>query len=514
MSVSSGHLFSATDIDKAFPGVQALSRVSFSLRAGEIHALVGENGAGKSTLTKIMGGVEIADGGEMQLLDHSYAPSSRGDAEAHGVRMIMQELNLIGNLTVAENILLERMPRRLGFIRYKQLCQAASEAMAQIGLHGVDPAMPVNRLGTGQQQMVEIAAGLSRSFRVLILDEPTASLTDSEVDLLFTQLERLRREGVGIVYISHRLDEVLRISDRITVLRDGAVVAVETATEINTDGLIRQMVGRNLAQIQFDPPGEPGPVALRVEGLRRGAKVRDVSFEARHGEILGVAGLMGSGRTETMRAIFGADRPEEGAVYLRGSNTPARIRQPRDAVRQGLALLTEDRKEQGLFLALPVRVNISITRLRELCRAGWIKLAEERDVAQRHVDSLRIRCSSTEQIAVQLSGGNQQKLVIAKWLYRNCDILIFDEPTRGIDVGAKFEVYRMLNELARNGEAIIFVTSGLDELMAVCDRILVMSGGKAAGEFDRRAMDEERIMAAAFSEHGAMRMRNREQRLS
>ncbi len=501
MSSSGAPLLTAKRIDKAFPGVQALSQVDFDLRSGEIHALVGENGAGKSTLTKIVGGVESPDGGQMQLLGRPYAPKARHDAESQGVRMIMQELNLIGNLTVAENILFERMPRRLGFIQYKRLDHAAKEAMAGIGLHGVAPSVPVNLLGTAQQQMVEIAAGLSRSFRVLILDEPTASLTDSEVELLFTQLERLRREGVGIVYISHRLDEVLRISDRITVLRDGAVVAVEAASEIDADGLIRQMAGCDVAQSAPEPPPEPGGVALRVEGLRCGAKVQDISFEARYGEILGVAGLIGSGRTETMRAVFGADRPEAGAVYLDGSTRPARIRRPADAVRQGVALLTEDRKELGLFLPLPLRVNTTITRLRELCRAGWIKLSEERDVAQRYVDSLRIRCSSIEQLAVQLSGGNQQKVVIAKWLYRNCDILIFDEPTRGIDVGAKFEIYRMLNDLARDGKAIVFVSSDLYELMAVCGRILVMSAGKVAGEFSRDNMDRERIMAAAFSGH-------------
>jgi ribose transport system ATP-binding protein len=501
MSTGGDTLFSATGIDRAFPGVQALSQVDFDLRAGEVHALVGENGAGKSTLTRIIAGVEVSDAGQMFLMGRPYGPRSRIDAESRGVRMVMQELNLIGNLTVAENIFIERLPSRWGFIRYTSLHQAAREAMEKVGLADLDPATPVRALGVGRQQMVEIAAGLSRRCRILALDEPTASLTDSEVELLFTQIRRLKAEGVGIIYISHRIEEVLSIADRVTVLRDGKVVGTHAAKDVDPDTVIRMMVGRDLGHECLAPGGPRGALALRVVGLHRGDRVRDVSFEAYRGEILGVAGLMGAGRTETMRAIFGADPPEGGTIYLHGSNEPARIRKPSDAVRQGIALLTEDRKEQGLFLSLAVRANVSITRLRCLSRLGWIDSPAERQVARQYVDSLGIKCWSVEQAAGQLSGGNQQKVVIAKWLFRDCDILIFDEPTRGIDVGAKFEIYRMLGELARKGKAILFVSSDLKELMAVCSRILVLSAGRVAGAFARGQWTEEAIMATAFSEH-------------
>jgi ribose transport system ATP-binding protein len=490
MNSTADALLVATGITKAFPGVQALRQVDFDLRAGEVHALVGENGAGKSTLTRILAGVESPDAGRMILGGQAYEPRSRTDAEARGVRMVMQELNLVGNLTVAENIFIERLPNRLGFINYRKLNESARQAMAKVGLGDIDPSTPVKSLGVGRQQMVEIAAGLSRRCRVLVLDEPTASLTDSEVELLFAQIRRLQAEGVGIIYISHRIEEVLSIADRVTVLRDGKIVGTQATKDLGPEAVIRMMVGRDLGQ---------ECLALRVAGLTRGQRVRDVSFEAYRGEVLGVAGLMGSGRTETMRAIFGADVPEAGAVYLDGRSEPVRIRKPSDAVRHGIALLTEDRKEQGLFLSLPVRANISITKLATLSRLGWIASSRERQMACEYADSLGIKCWSVEQLVGHLSGGNQQKVVIAKWLHRDCDILIFDEPTRGIDVGAKFEIYRMLSDLAAKGKAILFVSSDLKELLAICNRILVMSAGQVAGTFERDRWSEEAIVNAAFS---------------
>jgi ribose transport system ATP-binding protein len=501
MMTTTDRLLAATGIDKAFPGVQALSRVDFDLCGGEVHALVGENGAGKSTLTRIMAGVEVPDGGRMLLAGRPYQPKSRIDAEGWGVRMVMQELNLIGNLTVAENIFIERLPSRFGFINYTRLHRSAREAMEKVGLGDVDPATPVRALGVGRRQMVEIAAGLSHRCRILALDEPTASLTQSEVELLFAQIRGLKAEGVGIIYISHRIEEVLGIADRVTVLRDGQVVGTRATTEVDPGALIRMMVGRDVGHEGLALGGRRGALALRVAGLCRGDRVRNVSFEAYRGEILGIAGLMGSGRTETMRAIFGADRPEAGVVHLHGARQPVRLRKPSDAVRHGIALLTEDRKEQGLFLSLAVRENVSITRLGHLSRLGWIDAARERQVAQQQIDALGIKCWSPEQPAGHLSGGNQQKVVIAKWLFRDCDILIFDEPTRGIDVGAKFEIYRMLGDLAGKGKAILFVSSDLKELMAVCNRILVMSAGRVAGAFARGQWTEEAIMAAAFSEY-------------
>lgn len=494
-------ILTAAGIDKSFPGVQALAGVDFDLRAGEVHALVGENGAGKSTLACIIAGVAKQDAGDMTLRGRPYSPASRADAEKQGVRMVMQELNLIGNLTVAENIFIEKLPTKFGFVDYGKLNEGAIQIMKQVGLDDVDPGTPVRLLGVGQQQMVEIAGGLSRQCRILALDEPTASLTDTETELLFYQIKRLKADGAGVIYISHRIEEVIRIADRVTVLRDGKLVSTSPASKLSSEDIVRMMVGRDLDQVQLRHSGEAGSVALRVQELNRGDKVRDVSFEVRRCEILGIAGLMGSGRTETMRAIFGADRAESGRIYLSGEAEPARIDSPRDAVRKGIALLTEDRKEQGLLLSLAIRKNISLMRLGDVSRFGWMDESRERSVADRHAEALSIRCSSTDQLAGQLSGGNQQKVVIAKWLYRDCDVLIFDEPTKGIDVGAKFEIYGMLGDLADKGKAIIFVSSDLKELMAVCDRIIVMSAGTVTGNFTRDEWSREKIMAAALSEY-------------
>ena len=505
-------LLTASGINKSFPGVQALSDVDFDLRQGEVHALVGENGAGKSTLACIIAGVQTPDSGRMSLYGQRYQPDGRAEAEANGVRMVMQELHLIANLTVAENIFIEQLPSRFGVIDYEKLNRTASQIMKQVGLDDVEPAAPVRLLGIGQQQMVEIAAGLSQRCRILTLDEPTASLTDKEIELLFTQVRKLKANGVGIIYISHRIEEVMHIADRVTVLRDGKVISMRSTGELSIDGIIRMMVGRDLEHEHLRHTGSPGEVALRVVGLSLGDKVKNVTFEVHQGEILGVAGLMGSGRTEIMRALFGADRAEAGEIYLHGLSKPVKIREPCDAVQNGIALLTENRKEQGLFLPLPVRMNISLTRLRDVARLGWIDASKERSVAGKYIDALSVRCSSTEQTVGELSGGNQQKVVIAKWIYRDSDILIFDEPTRGIDVGAKFEIYHMLADLAERGKAIIVVSSDLKELMAICDRIMVMSAGRLAATFDRPAPDgrpqaqgskwsEEKIMSAAFSEY-------------
>jgi ribose transport system ATP-binding protein len=500
MSTPKSKIFFRTSrISKSFPGVQALSLVDFDLGEGEVHALVGENGAGKSTLVNVIAGLQSPNSGLMQLDGRTYQPGGRADAEAHGIRMVMQELHLVPNLSVAENIFIERLPSRFGFVNYSRLNHVAGQVMERVGLGDIGPDVPVRRLGVGQQQMVEIAAGLSRRCRILALDEPTASLTDREIELLFTQIRKLKAEGVGIIYISHRIEEVIEIADRVTVLRDGKSVFTGSTSDLSPGEIIFKMVGRDLEYEQLRHGTKRGTVALRVEGLTVGEKVKDVSFEVASGEILGVAGLMGSGRTEAMRAVFGADKADRGRIYLYGSNEPAEIRRPRDAVRKGIALLTEDRKEQGLLLSLAVRKNISLARMSDVSRFGWLDVSKERAVAGRYVDALSVRCSSTEQTAGELSGGNQQKVVIAKWIYRDCDILIFDEPTRGIDVGAKFEIYNMLSELAAKGKAIIFISSDLKELMAVCDRIMVMSAGKVAGTFGRGQWSREKIMSAAFS---------------
>jgi ribose transport system ATP-binding protein len=497
--MSTPRLLTITGLGKSYAG-PVLSDVAFELRAGEVHALVGENGAGKSTLAKIIAGLVRPDAGSLSLNGQPYAPRGKKDAEHRGVRMVMQELNLIGNLTVAESIFLDRLPNRLGWIDYGKLHAEAARILTHFGLGEIDPAQPVKSLGIGQQQLVEIAAGLSQRCEILILDEPTAALTAPEIERLFTEIAKLKTAGTGIIYISHRMEEIQRISDRISVLRDGRMIATRPAAEFSLDEIVRLMVGRELGEAIRRAPMAAGPTALRVEGLRRGQAVRGVSFEARQGEILGFAGLMGSGRTETMRAIFGADRAEAGEVFLRGGSRPVLIRSPRDAVRQGLAFLTENRKEEGLLLPLPIRANITLLCLRQLSRGGgWLRAAAERAEAARWGQALSVRCHSFEQRVAELSGGNQQKVMIAKWLFRNCDILIFDEPTRGIDVGAKFEIYRLLADLADQGKAVLVVSSDLKELLALCDRIAVMSAGRIAATFRRGEWTQDNLMAAALS---------------
>jgi ribose transport system ATP-binding protein len=479
-----------------------LREAALDLRSGEIHALVGENGAGKSTLCRILAGLTPADTGEIRLDGAPFAPRSRKAAEARGIHMVLQELNLIPTLTVAENIFFDELPRRWGWIDYPRLNAAAAEALGRLGLDELDPTCPVARLGIGQQQMVEIAAGLRRECRLLILDEPTAALTGREIERLFAQVRAFRARGGAVLYISHRLEEIQQLADRVTVLRDGEVVATRPAAEVSADELVRLMVGRELPEFLGSRERQPGPVRLAVRDLWAGERVRGVSFEARAGEILGFAGLMGAGRTETLRAVFGADRPERGRIFLRGGAAPARIRSPRDAVRAGIAFVTEDRKAEGLLLPQPVRANLTLPSLRRWAGAlGTLAPRREAREAARWIEQLRIRCHSGEQPVVELSGGNQQKVVMGKWLLRDADVFLFDEPTRGIDVGAKFEIYRLLDELALRGKAVIVVSSDLKELTAISDRIVVMSAGRVAATFRRGEWTEDRIMSAAFSGH-------------
>ncbi len=491
-------LLTTSGLRKSYSAV-VLDGVDFELRAGEVHALVGENGAGKSTLAKILCGLVSPDAGTMSIRGEPHAPRTKREAEHRGVRMVMQELNLIPTLTAAENIFLERLPHRLGLVDYPRLHAESRPLMDRVGLRAVAPDTPVRSLGIGQQQLVEIAAGLARCCDLLILDEPTAALTHAETELLFEQIAGLKAGGTAILYISHRMEELKRISDRITVLRDGKLIATRPTAEFPVDRIVRLMVGRDLGDLKEAARRHRGPLALRASGLSRSDVVKDVGFEAYRGEILGFAGLMGSGRTETMRLVFGADRPDGGRLYLHGSDRPARIRSPRDAVRRGIALLTEDRKAQGLLLPLSIRVNATLARMRDLLRFGIVRDAMERHTADDLMKRLAVRCLDADQPVNQLSGGNQQKVVIARWLYRDCEILIFDEPTRGIDVGAKFEIYALLDALAAKGKAIVVVSSDLKELLAICDRIAVMSAGRLAATFERGEWTQDRIMTAALS---------------
>ena len=477
-----------------------LTDICLEINKGEIHAIVGENGAGKSTLCKIISGIETPDSGRMFFNNTPYLPRNKKESEKHGIRFVMQELNVIPSLSVAENIFLSELPHKFGWIERKRLNNNARQVLSRIGMDIIDPNIKVGVLGIGQQQMVEIAAGISKNCSLLILDEPTAALTNIEVEHLFEQIKKIKQTGTSIIYISHRLEEVMEISDRITVLRDGKVVAAGNKSSFTIDNIVELMVGRELTSIQYESAKKDGKILLEVKNLNAGTKVKNVSFILREGEILGFAGLMGSGRTETMRAIYGADKRVAGDIFVKGKRVE--IKSPSNAVANSIAMLPENRKEHGLFLPLSVKFNITINNLKSLAtRFAMIDTAKENSVAENWKNSLPIRCSSIEQKAFELSGGNQQKILIARWLLKNCDIIIMDEPTRGIDVGAKFEIYNLIKKLAAEKKGIIFISSDLKELMSICDRIVVMSNGEIAGNFPKGTWTQDKIMKSALSRY-------------
>ncbi|WDY56252.1 sugar ABC transporter ATP-binding protein [Pseudomonas sp. PSKL.D1] len=476
-----------------------LGDITLELRGGEVLALTGENGAGKSTLSKLISGLETPTTGHMLYKEQPYNPASRSDAERLGVRMVMQELNLLPTLTVAENLFLDNLPSRFGWISRKRLRQLATAAMAQVGLDAIDPDTPVGELGIGHQQMVEIARNLIGDCRVLIFDEPTAMLTAREVELLFTQIEGLRQRGVAIVYISHRLEELQRVAQRIVVLRDGKLVCDEPIQRYSSAELVNLMVGRELGEHIDLGRRQIGAPLLKVDGLTRGDKVRDVSFQVSAGEIFGISGLIGAGRTELLRLIFGADRADSGSIALGQPPQPVAIDSPKAAVKAGIALITEDRKGEGLLLTQSISANIALGNLGAVSRAGVLDSEAEKTLANRQISAMRIRSAGAEQAVGELSGGNQQKVVIGRWLERDCQVLLFDEPTRGIDVGAKFDIYGLLAEQARQGKALVVVSSDLRELMLICDRIAVLSAGRLIDTFDRDHWSQDQLLAAAFA---------------
>src|ERR1017187_10402398 len=491
-------LLQVSGLHKSY-NVPVLTDFSFDLRGGEVHALIGSNGAGKSTFARILCGLTTANSDELQFSGHPYPPRSKREAEHAGIVMVLQELNVIGTLSVEENIFLNRLPSRAGFVRLADLHEQAREALARLGLGDVDPATPADHLGVGQQQLVEIAGALAQNCRLLILDDPTAALTAPEIERLFDNIRRLRAGGVGIIYISHRMDEIRRIANRVTVLRDGRRVATHDAAEVTPAALVREMVGHDLPERRAAAERSAGEPALRVDRLRAGDRVRDVSFQVRCGEILGLAGLIGSGRTETLRAIFGADKKDGGEVLLGNPPRPVAIREPADAVRAGIGMVPEDRKQDGLLLAQSIRVNTTLATLpRHTRHGGWLDADEETATTESSCQRLAVRCASLEQAVSELSGGNQQKVGIGRWLARDCSVMLFDEPTRGIDVAAKDMVYQLLRDLAADGKAVVFVSSELTELMALCDRILVMSAGRITAEFLPGEWTQEKITHAAF----------------
>ncbi len=492
-------LIEMIDVDKSFPGVRALSRARFDLRAGEVHALMGENGAGKSTLMKILAGVYTRDAGEIRLDGQPVSPASPRQAQDMGIGIIHQELALMRDLTAAQNIFIGREPRR-GFMLDEAALNRDAQAIFDSMNLRLDPTVKVETLTIARQQMVEIAKALSYRSRVLIMDEPTAALNDTEIAELFAIINRLKAEGVGIVYISHKMDEIKRISDRVTVMRDGEYVGTVPAADTPMETIISMMVGRTLSNEALVIPNTTNaPVALEVRNLNRGREIRDVSFSVRKGEILGFAGLMGAGRTEVARAIFGADRRDGGEIWVNGQRVG--ISSPSDAVRAGIGYLSEDRKHFGLATGLDVRNNIALASLKRFTGPlGVLDDAAMRETALRYITQLAIKTPSDTQEARLLSGGNQQKVVIAKWLLRDCDILIFDEPTRGIDVGAKAEIYKLLNALAEQGRAIIVISSELPEVLRLSHRIAVMCEGRLTGTLPGGASQEEIMRLATQRE--------------
>ncbi|MDR7295255.1 ribose transport system ATP-binding protein [Pelomonas aquatica] len=491
------NLLEARGLGKAFGGVTVLQGIDFDLQAGEVHALMGENGAGKSTLMKILAGVHAADTGEVLLDGKPVRPSSPREAQDLGIALIHQELQLMPDLSAAANVFIGRERRRTGW-RLDHTRQLADTQVIfeRLGL-SLDPRRAVGTLSVAQQQMVEIAKALSLKARVLIMDEPTAALNPEEVEELFRVVRQLRAEGVGIIYISHKMDELRRIADRVTVLRDGRLIATQDMAGAEMDELIRLMVGRELQQTAHAAPDlSAAPVLLEARRLSRGRAVREASFTLRRGEILGLAGLMGAGRTELARLVFGADRRDGGDVLVNGK--PADIRSPADAVRHGIAYLSEDRKGLGLATGLDVEANLLMPSLARFTGAlGHIDRRAGQSAAQAFVQRLGIKTPSLGQTVARLSGGNQQKIALAKWLLRDCDILIVDEPTRGIDVGAKAEIHRLLRELAAAGKALIVISSELPELLGLAHRILVMCEGRISGELPAADATQEALMALA-----------------
>ncbi len=491
-------LVEMVDISKSFPGVHALDGCRFELKPGEVHALVGENGAGKSTLMKVLAGIYHRDAGTVKVRGRPVEINSPRAALDLGISMIHQELNLMGHLTVAQNIFIGREPRgALPFVLdEKSLNQKARELFSELHVK-LDPRARVSGLAVAQQQMVEIAKALSYNSDVLIMDEPTAALTDTEIGELFRIIRHLRERGAGIVHISHRLEELKQISDRVTVMRDGRYIDTVGTAETDIQSIISMMVGRTIFEESPELPEHPSTeVVLEVRNLSRGRAIRDVSFKLHRGEILGISGLVGAGRTEVMRAVFGADPHDSGEVLIHGK--AVKIRTPADAVAHGVGYLSEDRKRYGLALPMDVEANVVLASLRKFTgRFGRILYKRTRAAALERVDGLAIKTPSVGQRVKNLSGGNQQKVVIAKWLTADTEILIFDEPTRGIDVGAKSEIYRLLNDLAQQGKAIIMISSELPEILRMSHRILVMCEGRITGELASGEATQEKIMAFA-----------------
>ena len=490
-------LLEMKEITKQFPGVLALDKAQLTVEAGECHALVGENGAGKSTLMKVLSGAYQPDSGHILLDGEQRQISSPIVARNLGITMIHQELNLLPEMTVAENIFLghEIVRGPFGWLDKKEM-ERKSEALLESFGQKLSGRALVKKISLAQQQMVEIAKAISVKSNIIVMDEPSAILTDRELVELFELIGRLKRQNVAIVYISHRLEEIFKICDRVTVMRDGKTIQTDLAKNMTQDQIIRLMVGRPLEQFFPSEHSHPGEEILRLDDIELAGKLRKIRLTLRKGEIVGLTGLVGAGRTELARVIFGADRPDRGTILLEGK--PVSFRSPRQAIDAGIGLLTEDRKSQGLVLNMMVRENTTMANLSRLVRHGFVDVRQEKQVTQGYIRDLSIKTPSTEQKVRNLSGGTQQKVVLSKWLFTQSRILIFDEPTRGIDVGAKAEIYQLMWKLVAQGIAILMISSELPEVLKMCDRILVMHEGEITGELSRAEASQEKIMALAM----------------
>lgn len=491
----SAPLMELRGITKRFPGVTALSDVSLSIHTGEVLALVGENGAGKSTLIKVMTGFHQMDEGEILIDGTAVTFTHPNQAIDAGIACIYQELSIVPDIDVAKNLFLGNWPKKGVFLDNRTMYRKAKEILSRIHLD-VDPHVKASNLSIAQQQMLEIGRALTRDARIIIMDEPTSSLTDREADILLELVMQLKREGVAIIYISHKLDEVMQVSDRATILCDGKNVTTVETKDVTRDKLIEYMLGRPMDDMYGKQEAELGEVLLSVAHLTRKGVFTDVSFEARRGEVLGFFGLVGAGRSEIMRAIFGVDAYDSGTISIDGK--PVTISNPVQARRHGLALVPEDRKKEGLALRLSILNNMTMVKISEINHLGFIDKKTQRSLADQYVKEIRVKTPSVNQLAGNLSGGNQQKVVIAKWLMENPDILILDEPTRGIDVGSKAEIYEIIYEIAKKGASVIVVSSDLTEILGICDRVITVAEGKITAEFSGKTATDKEILAAAL----------------
>jgi ABC-type sugar transport system ATPase subunit len=497
---ASGSALRMRGISKTFPGVKALSDVSLCAEYGRVHAIVGENGAGKSTLMKILSGAYLPSAGTTEVDGAEVRMRRPADAQKLGIRMVHQELNLVPDLSVAENVYLGRMPRRRGFVDRATMLRDTKAILEELGA-AIDPEVRLGDLSISQQQLVEIAKAYSAGPRIIVLDEPTSSLSEHETAALFRILRTMKAAGIAIIYISHRLKEVLEIADDVTVLRDGCLIDTRPAAGLTAAEMIRLMVGREVTNVFPKTPSQIGAPVLKLVGLGDGRDFHDISFEVRAGEILGLTGLVGAGRTELARAIFGLAPASEGRIEING--TAAAITSPAAAVKAGIAYVPEDRKDSGIIPSMSVRENISLPVLRRLSRLGRVSMSADRRLAARYTRDFAIAPPDPERRIEQLSGGNQQKAVIARWLSTGPSVLILDEPTRGVDVGAKAEIHRIIGELVAGGMAVVMISSELPEVLGVCDRVVVMRDGRASPPVARDRLSEERIMALATGEEAA-----------